>query len=194
MKITYFQRMSLLGHGACLAIGAISAGCIDTPEPGDRADLISSEITLDTTASYTIIGVQSNKCVGVIDGSTASNAGLEIRTCSGVASQRFRPESMTGGFFRLRNELSRLCMDVTGASQADGTAVIQFACSNATNQQWSFTDVASGSDRLTARHSTKVLDVTMKGTVDGTLLEQWTSNDGTNQQFVVTKAVGAFAP
>jgi len=192
VRINNFQWTSALG--TCLAIGVLGGGCTTDPESSDREDLISSQITLDTTASYTIIGVESNKCVGTIDNTTASATVLEIRTCAGIASQRFRPESTGGGFFRLRNELSGLCMDVSGAQQADGAAVIQFACSTATNQQWSFTDVAGGADRLTARHSGKVLDVTMRGVTDGTVLEQWTSNDGPNQQFTVLRGVAAFAP
>jgi hypothetical protein len=130
----------------------------------------------------------------VVGNSTASTARFEIRTCSNVASQRFHPESMGGGFFRMRNELSGLCLDVSGVSVADGAAVIQFACGTGQNQQWSFTDLAGGADRMTARHSGKVFDVTGQATTDGTLLEQWSSNNGANQQFRLIEQLPAFAP
>ena len=194
MKTTHSQRISALGYGICLTFGAVGTGCIDTPESGDHEAVLSSQISLDTGASYTLVGVQSKKCVGVVDNSTASEARFEIRTCAGIASQRFRPERMFGGFFRMRNELSGLCMDVRGVSQSDGAEIIQFACSNGANQQWSFTDLASGADRLTARHSGKVLDVFLQATGDGTLLEQWSSNGGANQQFTVIQALPALVP
>jgi hypothetical protein len=194
MKSVNVRRMSAFCYGLCLTVGVIGAGCLDDVSSDGSEDSILSAITVDTTASYTVVGVQSNKCVGVVDSSRSSLALLEIRTCTGNASERFRPESMGSGFFRLRNELSGLCVDVTGESTSDGAAVIQYDCHTGLNQQWSFTDVAGGAERLTARHSGKVLDVTGAVTTEGTLVEQWTSNAGTNQQFVVIKAFPAFAP
>jgi polyhydroxybutyrate depolymerase len=194
MKNVYGNHTSAFCYGICLAAGLIGTGCIDDANQGDGEGSSSSAITIDTTANYAIVGVQSGKCVGVVDSSTASNARLEIRPCAGIASQRVHPEAMGGGFFRLRNELSGLCLDVSGASTADGAAVIQFACSTAANQQWSFTDVASGGERLTARHSGKVFDVTGAVSTDGTLIEQFTSNNGANQQFTLAKQVPALLP
>jgi len=150
---------------------------------------VSSEISLDPTASYTMVGVQSNRCVGPVGGSTASGVRLEIETCTGMAIQRFRPEAMGSGFFRMRNELSGLCIDVSGASPFLGAPIIQFACGTGTNQQWLVSDVTGGSERLTARHSGQVLDVTGQGTAPGTLLEQWSSNGGANQHFFMNEAL-----
>lgn len=194
MKTVHMRRTSAFCYGLCFALGIAGAGCISDRDLEDSEASTSSAITLDVNSSYTIVGVQSNKCVGVVNSSTASLARLEIRTCSGIASQRFRPEAMGGGFFRLRNELSGLCMDVSGGSLADGAAVIQFACGTQLNQQWSFTDLASGAERITARHSGKVLDVTGQGTADGTLVEQWTWNTGTNQQYRLATALPALVP
>src|SRR5262249_19711830 len=152
---------------------------------------ISSAITLDPTASYAMVGVQSNLCVGPVGGSNASNVQLEIETCTGTANQRWRPQSMGGGFFRWRNELNGLCIDVSGAQTTDGAAVIQFTCGTQVNQQWAATVVPGGSEVPTARHRGKVLDVTARGTTPGTVLEQFTSNNGTNQHFFVSEALPA---
>ena len=190
---TMHMRVSVLGYGLCFALGVAASGCVTD---GERSDLDGSEsstsstITINVNSSYTVTGVQSNKCVGVPGGSTA-HVQLDIETCNGTATQRFRPEAMGGGFFRLRNELTGQCIDVSGVSLADGAAILQFTCSTGTNQQWSFTDVAGGAERVTARHSGKVLDVTGQATADGTLVEQWSSNNGTNQQFRLTQQLPA---
>jgi len=189
MTMWHAQRASVFCYGLGLAVGAIGSGCVNDHDPGAGEESASAAITIDVNAGYTVTGVDSNKCVGVAGASTASNARLDIETCNGTASQRFHPEAMGGGFFRLRNELSGLCADVLGASTTAGALVIQFACGTGQNQQWSFTDVAGGAERITVRHSGEVLDVTGRGTADGTQLEQWPSNNGANQQFRMATAL-----
>ena len=175
--------------GLCLALGGFGTGCMTDRNLDDAEASATAEIILDPTASYSLVGVQSNKCVGPVGGSTTSGTRLDIEPCTGVANQRFRPESMGGGFFRLRNEVSGLCLDVSGVSPFDGAAVILFACSTGLNQQWSFADITGGSERMTARHSGKVLDVTGAVTTTGTLVEQWSSNGGANQHFTMNEAL-----
>jgi len=177
--------------GLCLALGAFGTGCMTDGDLDGTEASVSSEISLDPTASYTLIGVQSTRCVGPVGGSTASNVRLEIENCTGTAIQRWRPEPVGGGFFRMHNELSGLCIDVSGASLALGAAVIQFTCNTGTNQQWAVADVTGGSERLTVRHSGQVLDVSGQGTAAGTLLEQWSSNNGANQHFTMPEALPA---
>jgi hypothetical protein len=189
MKIMSMPRASVFG--LCVALGAFGAGCMTDGDPDGTEASVSSEISLDPTATYAMVGVQSGRCIGPIGGSTASNVQLEIENCTGTANQRWRPESISSGFFRWRNELSGLCIDVSGGSLSAGAAVIQFACGTQTNQQWAVTDVTGGSERMTARHSGLVLDVTGQGTAAGTRLEQWFSNGGANQHFTMPEALPA---
>lgn len=190
MKIVKVVRASAL---VCLVAGLAGAGCVATDSDPDEA-ATSASITLDSTSTYSMVGVQSGKCVGIVGVSSASGAQLDIETCTFTANQRFRPEPMANGFFRMRNELTGLCIDVSGAVTTNGGAVIQFTCGTQTNQQWRVTDVAGGSEVLTARHSGLVLDVTLQGTADGTRLEQFASNGGANQHFVMNQAIPAIAP
>ena len=192
MEIVRVRRVSATCCSLCFVLVTLGMGCIDNFNSEDDENSVSSDIVIDVNANYAMVGVQSNKCVGVVGGSTAEHARIEIRPCASIATQRFHPEPMGGGFFRLRNELSGLCLDVSGVSLTAGAAVIQFGCSTGLNQQWSFTDVAGGAERVTARHSGQVLDVTGQATADGTLLEQWPSNNGTNQQFRLVEALPAF--
>lgn len=189
MKIVSMPRASMFG--LCLALGAFGTGCMTDRNFDEAEASASAEISLDPAASYFLVGVQSNKCVSPIGGSTASGTRLDIEPCTGIANQRFRPESMGSGFFRLRNEVSGLCLDVSGVSPFDGAAVILYACSTGFNQQWSFADIIGGSERMTARHSGKVLDVTGAVTTTGTLVEQWSSNGGANQHFLMNEALPA---
>lgn len=189
MKIVSMSRASVFG--LCLALGAFGAGCMADGDLDGTEASVSSEISLDPTASYAMVGVQSNKCVGPIGGSTASGVQLEIENCTGTANQRWRPEVMAGGSFRWRNELNGLCIDVSGGSIFPGAVVIQFTCGTQANQQWTVTDVTGGSERMTARHSGLVLDVTGQGTAAGTRVEQWFSNGGANQHFAMPEALPA---
>ena len=194
MKIVSMSRASVFG--LCVALGAFGAGCMADGDLDGTEASVSSEISLDPTASYSMVGVQSNRCVGPIGGSTASGVQLEIQNCTGTANQRWRPELMSGGFFRWKNELSGLCIDVSGGSTFAGAAVIQFACGTQTNQQWAVSDIAGGTDaggseRMTARHSGLVLDVAGQGTAAGTKVQQWFSNGGANQHFAMPEALPA---
>jgi len=196
MKSVNSYPMSGVCFAVAIAAAAGGAGCIDDRESGDllAERQAASAVTLDPSANYELVGVQSGKCVGAVGASKDPSTPLEIRTCSGNASQRFHPTAVGGGLFQLTSELSGLCVDVSHRSQADGAPVILFPCSGATNQLWSFTDLDAGAERLTARHSGKVLDVTGAVSADGTLVEQWSSNGGANQQFRLLEAVAPFAP
>lgn len=189
MKIVSMPRASVFG--LCLALGAFGAGCMADGEVDGTEASVSSEISLDPTATYAMVGVQSNRCIGPTGGSAALGVQLEIENCTGTANQRWRPESMGSGFFRWRNELNGLCMDVNGGSLSAGAAVIQWTCGTQTNQQWTVSDISDGSDRMTARHSGLVLDVTGQGTAAGTKIEQWFSNGGSNQHFFINEALPA---
>lgn len=189
MKIVSIPRASVFG--LCLTLGALGTGCMADGSTAGSEATVTGEISLDPTASYAMVGVQSNKCVGPTGGSSASGAQLEIQNCTGTANQRWVPQSMGSGFFRWKNELNGLCIDVSGGSPFAGAAVIQFTCGTQTNQQWAVSDITDGSDRMTARHSGLVMDITGQGTTAGTKVEQWFSNGGTNQHFFVNEALPA---
>jgi hypothetical protein len=160
----------------CLAV-ACSSG-------SDGEDLGSNveEITVNTSATYAIVGVQSGKCVQPAGGSTAGAAVAQIATCNGAKSQQYRLEA-SGSGFRIRNVNSSLCLGVNGGSTANGATIVQSSCGTATSQQFTFTDVTSGVERITNVNSGKVFDVAGLATADGTGLQQFTWANGSNQKF-----------
>src|ERR1041385_5975320 len=75
-------------YGLYFALAAAGSGCMADQDPVTEASTTSA-----------MVGVQCNKCVGPVGGSTDVGVQLEIETCTGTANQRFRPEAMGGGFF-----------------------------------------------------------------------------------------------
>ncbi len=174
-------------------MGLLAASCAvadDVPSDADSIDMVDENISIDTNATYTIVGTQSGKCVDVVGGSTASGANLQLYTCVNQTQQQFRAEATDSGFYRLRNVKSNLCVDISGASTADGAKIIQSTCGTGASQQWSFTDVATGVERITNRGSGKAMDVVGLGTTDGTGLQQWTASGGENQKFKLQSTSG----
>jgi endo-1,4-beta-xylanase len=164
---------------ALFALGACGPAEPGSEDMGETTDTIK----IDTTATYTLSGVQSGKCVEVAGGSTADGARLQIATCNGSSRQQFRLESTDSGYYRIKNVNSGRCADVISVSTADGAGIQQYSCWSGTNQQWSFANVSRGIVRVTARHSGKVMDVDGSSTADGALLNQWPWANQTNQQF-----------
>ena len=71
-------------------------------------------ISIDTSATYTLVGVQSGKCVDVPNGSTASGVQLDMMPCVTAAKQQFKLADQGGGYYQIRNVGSSLCLDVKG--------------------------------------------------------------------------------
>jgi hypothetical protein len=137
---------------------------------------------------YQIRSAATGKCVGIVGNSTADNAKVEIRTCSGAAGQNFTISTVATGYYAIKNTKSLKCLDVSGKSTAEGASIVQYTCnSSSTNQHWAITDAASGL-RLTARHSGKVMEVSLGATADGTQVVQRTWNGATYQQFQLATA------
>jgi len=133
-----------------------------------------------------LVGVPSGRCMSVVDGSTADGAALELRDCSGAASQQLRLEA-ADGYYVLRVVGSDRCLAVSGASTSAGAGIVQATCSGAASQQWSGADVG-GAYRITSRASGMAIDAYGAGTANGTKIVQWPENGGTNQQWRVAAA------
>ncbi len=167
-----------------IASGGVLLAACGAPGADDYGTTLQS-ITIDSNATYRIVGVESNKCVQIEGASTADLARAEIGACNGSTAQGFRitPVANAAGFFSIRNVNSGRCLDVEGVSTAEGARLIQWTCSSGRNQQWSISDVSSGVVRLTARHSNKIVEVSAGATADGSDLFQRTWAGRVNQQF-----------
>ncbi|MFL6118001.1 RICIN domain-containing protein [Actinophytocola sp.] len=78
-----------------------------------------------------IVNDRTDKCVDVLNASTATGAVLQEFDCKGNAAQAFRPVDVGNGFFQLANGGSALCMEA-----AVGDRVRQQFCNPAATGQW----------------------------------------------------------
>ena len=137
MPLHFLKRPVLLALSLASLTGL---GCSEESESNTTAK--EAAITVDATATYQLVGMQSGKCVDVPNGSSTLGLQLDIATCGNSTSQRFKLDLQGNGNYHVRNVGNGLCMDVNNAALTDGAAVIQWTCSTGTNQQWSFTDSA----------------------------------------------------
>ena len=169
-----------------------AAGCdprtSDVP-PGGTEATEAQELTVGTV--YTLVGVQSGRCMNIAGSSTADLAAVQLRDCSGGTNQQFRFDSAGSGYYTIRAVGSDKCLDVTGASTSAGASIIQYTCHGGTNQQWSTTDLGNDVVHIASRASGMVLDAYGARTANGTKIIQWPVSGGTNQQFRLTAADGA---
>lgn len=172
-----------LALGSCVLFAACSAP--GKGDPAETADVRAESVAVDPSATYTITGVESNKCVQIAGASMTNRAAVEIDTCSDSPAQRFRMQPVNGapGYFTITNVNSGLNVDVDGASKSEGARIIQWPSNGGQNQHWAVATVSPGVVSLTARHSNKVMEVTAGATADGGGLDQRSWSGGLNQQF-----------
>jgi pectate lyase C len=137
-----------------------------------------------TGGSFTLVNVNSNKCLEVVGSSTANLARVSQRSCSsGAANQRWTTQDAGSGWVRIVSAVSGKCMDIEGRSTTDGARLIQYTCGTGTNQQFQLQDVGGGNLRITPRHSGKAVDVANCSTADGADVRQWTWLNNNCQRF-----------
>lgn len=167
-------------------VGAITPGCGVATSDGEWDEVIgdfAEALSVDTSRTYSIVGVGSDKCVQPRGGNTGAGTEAVISTCSGGAAQQFQFIAQSGGYYSIKNVSSGLCLDVTDASTSSGALIKQWSCSGGTYQQFLIEDTGGGTVKLTARHSGLVIDVIGGGTSNGTGLQQWGWGGSTNQKF-----------
>ncbi|WP_438032469.1 RICIN domain-containing protein [Sorangium sp. So ce204] len=144
------------------------------------------EAGISTGTPYTLVGVQSGRCVDVEAAlSTADDLVLQLWDCNGGTNQHFRFEAVDGGYHRIRSVRSDKCLDVRGGSTADGAFIVQLPCDGDPSQQWSVTDPGGGAVRITSRLSGKVIDAHGSPPTDRTALFQSASSGGSSQLFTL---------
>ena len=126
-------------------------------------------------ASTSFTSAASGRCLNVTGGADTPGTALEIRDCSGQASQAF--EFSSAG--ELRALSGTRCVDAYGNQTAPGTAVIIWSCTGGANQQWR----QNSDGTITGVQSGLCLDVNGAGTANGTAVILWTCHGQSNQRW-----------
>ncbi|KKK00325.1 ricin-type beta-trefoil lectin domain protein [Micromonospora sp. HK10] len=121
-----------------------------------------------------LVGVQSGRCLSIVDGSTANGAAAQLRTCTGAAYQTFAPSP--AGELRV---YGNKCLDAYGQGTAAGTAVVIWDCNGGDNQKW----MLAADGTVLGVQSRLCLDVSGQATNDGAKVQLWTCNGGANQRW-----------
>jgi hypothetical protein len=126
-------------------------------------------------ASTSLMSAASGRCLNVTGGADTPGTALEIRDCSGQASQAFE----FGSAGELRALSGTRCVDAYGNQTAPGTAVIIWSCTGGANQQWR----QNSDGTITGVQSGLCLDVNGAGTANGTAVILWTCHGQGNQRW-----------
>jgi hypothetical protein len=79
-----------------------------------------------------IVGTQSNRCIQVPNGSTASGTQVQLADCQNASQQHWTYTSA-----KQLQVYGNKCLDANGQGTTNGTQVIIWDCNGGTNQQWS---------------------------------------------------------
>ncbi|MEY9841121.1 RICIN domain-containing protein [Streptacidiphilus sp. EB103A] len=178
------HRRRWTATGLALGVPAVLAPYLLLAQPNSEA------ATVDSTAYYRLVSVNSGKALDVDGFSTADGAKVEQWTDQGTVNQQWQLKSTGSGYYELLNRNSGKALDVAGGSTANGASVLQRAETGAANQQWKMTDVSSGVVAFTSRVSGKVLDVEGHSTADGAPVIQYTDHKGSNQEWKLVEVPG----
>ncbi len=164
-----------------VGLASLLSACAAHDEAGDDLETqgLALEVADDTTT--TIVGVGSDKCIGIKGSSSSNGATLQQQGCSGSDFQTWTASLQSDGYYTLKNKGSGLCMDVPGASDEKGINLIQWACGTKDNQKWSLTDRGNGKFSIISKSSGLAVDVEGASTANGAKIVQWTYKGSSNQ-------------
>ncbi len=131
---------------------------------------------------YTVVSLNSGKCLDVAAASTADGANVQQYSCNGTGAQAF-DLSVEGKYYHLVNANSGKSVDVLGSGTADGTNVDQWTTYPADNQRFTFTSLGSGEYAIVGKGSGKCIDVAGQSTADSANVDIWTCSGQANQSW-----------
>jgi V8-like Glu-specific endopeptidase len=149
------------------------------------SSLLAVSPTLQSLTFYApaVFAEHSGKVLDVSGVSVADGARVVQWDFHGGGNQRFRPELLADGTFRLIADHSGKVLDVEGASTANGARIIQWPWQGGANQRFRLEPVGNGYYRLVAQHSGRVVDVSGVSMDAGAEMVQWDWWGGGNQRF-----------
>ncbi|MEO3928576.1 ricin-type beta-trefoil lectin domain protein [Micromonosporaceae bacterium B7E4] len=117
-----------------------------------------------------IVGVQSNRCVDVLNGSRTNGTRVQLYDCNGQVQQQWTYTSN-----KQLQVYGNMCLDAAGSG--NGTAVQIYSCHGQSNQQWN----VNSNGTISGVQSGRCLDVW--STANGAQIQLYDCHGNTNQRF-----------
>ncbi|GLW29039.1 RICIN domain-containing protein [Actinoplanes regularis] len=139
---------------------------------------------ISPTTWYSVVNVNSGKCVDARAAATTSGTAIQQYTCNGTNAQQYRFETITDRYVRISNRgNSAQVLDVTGVSTADNAPIQTWSYSGGANQQWEPVAEGDGVYHFINHNSGKCLDTPAASRTDGVQLVQYACNGTAAQSF-----------
>ena len=143
-----------------------------------------AQAAVTSGATYTVINLNSGKCVDARAAATANGTAVQQYDCNGTTAQQWVFTATSGGYFDVGvSTSSAQVWDDTNVSPSSGSPIQLWTYGGGTNQQWKPVVNANGTYSFMPRNSSnECLDVTNRSTSTGTVLQQWACTSGDTAQ------------
>jgi hypothetical protein len=148
---------------AAIGLACVAAATLSLAAPASAA-----------TATGSLRGTASNRCVDVPNFTATDGTALMLWDCAGSDNQQWT--------YTTRKQLlvyGGKCLDALLPNNAPGTKVEIWTCNGQTNQQWNI----NSNGTVTNVQSGLCLDPSNNGTTNGTPIQLWTCTGQNNQRF-----------
>ncbi|MEJ2610806.1 MAG: RICIN domain-containing protein [Candidatus Thiodiazotropha sp.] len=131
-----------------------------------------------------IVGANTDLCLGVKDASNSNTAIVQSQTCSGSDYQRWQMKKDSANYFIIKNIGSGKCLDIPAFSTNKGTVLQQWSCTGNSNQKWNISDQGNGEYAIISQHSNLAMDVYRARKSSGVSIIQWSWKGSNNQKWI----------
>jgi hypothetical protein len=160
----------------------------NSPPPNGDANppgqLIANVVpNLSQNSYYSIINVNSNKCLTVSEASNNEGASIVQWTYNNGDNDKWRISPLTDGYYKITNKKSGKAFSVNGESIQDDATIIQSGLDGLNSDKWQLADIGDKTFILINKKSGKVIDIPSGSLEDGPKIVQYSSSGATNQLF-----------
>jgi hypothetical protein len=149
----------------------------------------SAAVVSGTT--YTVVNVNSGKCVDASAAGTANGTAVQQYSCNGTGAQKWIFTSTSNGYFQVGTvNAPAQVWDDTNVSSADGSLIQLWTYGGGNNQQWQPVLESGSTYHFVNRYSGKCLDTPSASTADSVQLQQYTCNGTGAQSFTLNPISG----
>ncbi|MYS79181.1 RICIN domain-containing protein [Embleya scabrispora] len=133
---------------------------------------------------YTLVNVNSGKCLEIRGDSTENGAAANQWECNGSNTQKWYFTLDSASPTTIVNANSGKCLEIRGDSMDNGAAANQWECNGSGTQYWWPDLFDSQSWTLTNANSFKCLEIRGDSTDNGAAANQWECNNSNTQKWV----------